>query len=85
MMPGAYTPFKTVCEEDVIRFEEKIAGLKGVTYEPLLVAVQHSVHNGNYMYICNANSATNPSRDYLAAVEFLCDDTRKIKEIDLKM
>lgn len=60
-------------------------GLKGVSYEPLLVAVQHSVRNGNHMYICNATSMTNPSRDYLAAVEFVCDGTRNINEIDLKM
>lgn len=85
MMQGAYTPFKIVNSEDVTRFEERMAGLKGVDYEPLLVAVQHSVRNGNHMYICNATSSTNPSRDYLAAVEFLNDGKLNIKELDLKM
>lgn len=83
MMPGAYTPFKPVTEADVELFREKLGSLEGVGYEPLLVAVQGSVNPPNYLYICNATSVTNPPRDYLAAVEFLNDGTKKIKELDL--
>lgn len=83
MMPGAYTPFKPVTERNLDLFREKLGPVMGVSYEPLLIAVQNSVNPPNYMYICNATVMTTPPKEYLASIEFFNDDTVHIKELDL--
>ncbi|MGO0881518.1 hypothetical protein ACTPDI_01955 [Clostridioides difficile] len=41
--------------------------LKGVDYEPLIVATQ-VVAGTNFKFICNATAITNPPKDYLAEI-----------------
>ena len=53
MMVGAWSEFRSLTEEDKEVFDRAMKGLRGVTYEPLLVS-QQVVAGLNFKYVCNA-------------------------------
>ncbi|AVD36127.1 hypothetical protein [Clostridioides difficile] len=67
LIVGGWSKFRAVEEEDLKVFNEAVGMLKGVDYEPLIVATQ-IVAGTNFKFICNATSVTNPPHDYLAEI-----------------
>ncbi|MBI9053254.1 MAG: hypothetical protein JEY96_05520 [Bacteroidales bacterium] len=53
VIPGAYTPFHCVSEQEKNLFEKVIKNLQGVKYDPVLVSSQ-LVAGTNYKFFCNA-------------------------------
>nr|UWI50714.1 hypothetical protein NZ312_03195 [Clostridioides difficile] len=64
---GGWSKFRPVEKEEVEIFNEAVGMLKGVDYEPLIVATQ-VVAGTNFKFICNATAITNPPKDYLAEI-----------------
>ena len=66
--PGAYTPFSAEIDaEAAAAFEQAMAGLLGVDYQP--VAVAHQVVAGiNFAFFCNATTVYPGASPYPAMV-----------------
>jgi len=53
MISGGWSEFRDLTEEDLAVFEEAMADLDGVVYEPISVSTQ-IVAGMNYRFLCNA-------------------------------
>ncbi len=52
-MPGGWSKFRSLTQEDKDVFNQAMEGIVGVDYEPLLVSTQ-IVAGENFKYLCNA-------------------------------
>lgn len=66
-LPGGWSEFSFLTDEDKKIFEIATSGLCGVSYEPLIVSKQ-VVSGINYKFICNAKIIVPNGHNYLAAV-----------------